>query len=101
MAFYKLRVEIARGLGLFEFVTGGTIGRRGQHSRVGRMTGKTRSVSDGRGFKGALFEPKIIAKLCGRFRDIFIARFALRLIGLMTDGAAFFRRDEVTRPGRI
>ena len=57
-----------------------------QNTRVSRMAGKTGRVANGLGLKRTLLEPKRIADLCRRYRDVLIFRITLRFHRLMANG---------------
>src|ERR1043166_2158783 len=61
-------------------------------ARISAMTREADRVAGRNGFERALLKPEIIADVLRRLDDIFLARFALRLVSLMADGAALRRR---------
>lgn len=65
------------------------LGRRRCDSRISAVASETARVAVRRGFERALFQPELVAEIVRRFRHILFARVALRLIGLMTNRAAF------------
>ena len=65
------------------------VGRRRRDAGIRAVTGETHRMTVRYGLERALLQPKIIAPVFRGFGHVLFTRIALRLIGLMTDGATF------------